>query len=53
MSLQQIAFKNLVERNKDREKREGAPAPNSAIQVNKWSKHLAVVAAWVNVSINH
>jgi hypothetical protein len=32
--FQQIAFKNLVERNKEREKWEGAPAPNSAIQVN-------------------
>lgn len=31
--LQQIAFKNLVERNKEREKQEGAPAPNSAIQL--------------------
>jgi hypothetical protein len=31
--FQQIAFKNLVERNKEREKREGGPAPNSAIQV--------------------
>merc|ERR1711976_1115459 len=31
--LQLIAFKNLVERNKDREKREGQPAPNSAIQL--------------------
>ena len=31
--LQQIAFKNLVERNKEREKLEGAPAPNSAIQL--------------------
>jgi len=31
--LQQIAFKNLVERNKEREKREGPPAPNSAIQL--------------------
>jgi len=31
--LQQIAFKNLVERNKEREKREGQPAPNSAIQL--------------------
>lgn len=31
--LQQIAFKNLVERNKEREKCEGAPAPNSAIQL--------------------
>jgi len=31
--LQQIAFKNLVERNKDREKREGPPPPNSAIQL--------------------
>merc|ERR1712126_2594 len=28
--LQQIAFKNLVERNKEREKVVGAPAPNSA-----------------------
>ena len=32
--LQQIAFKNLVERNKEREKVEGGPpAPNSAIQL--------------------
>ncbi len=31
--LQQIAFKNLVERNKEREKQEGVPAPNSAIQL--------------------
>jgi len=31
--LQLIAFKNLVERNKDREKREGPPTPNSAIQL--------------------
>ncbi len=32
--MQQIAFKNLVERNKDREKVEGGPpAPNSAIQL--------------------
>ena len=31
--LQQIAFKNLVERNKEREKVVGAPAPNSAIQL--------------------
>ena len=31
--FQQIAFKNLVERNKEREKREGPPAPNSAIQL--------------------
>jgi len=31
--LQQIAFKNLVERNKDREKSEGAPPPNSSIQL--------------------
>ena len=31
--LQQIAFKNLVERNKEREKSDGAPAPNSAIQL--------------------
>merc|ERR1712062_908164 len=31
--LQLIAFKNLVERNKEREKREGPPAPNSAIQL--------------------
>jgi len=31
--LQQIAFKNLVERNKEREKREGPPPPNSAIQL--------------------
>ena len=32
-SFQQIAFKNLVERNKEREKREGPPPPNSAIQL--------------------
>jgi len=31
--LQLIAFKNLVERNKDREKRDGPPTPNSAIQL--------------------
>lgn len=31
--FQQIAFKNLVERNKEREKREGPPPPNSAIQL--------------------
>eukprot|EP00095_Tigriopus_kingsejongensis_P004705 snap_masked-scaffold276_size226481-processed-gene-1.6 protein:Tk04705 transcript:snap_masked-scaffold276_size226481-processed-gene-1.6-mRNA-1 annotation:"transcription factor dp-1-like" len=31
--LQQIAFKNLVERNREREKQEGQPAPNSAIQL--------------------
>ena len=31
--IQQIAFKNLVERNKDAEKRFGAPTPNSAIQL--------------------
>ena len=32
--FQQIAFKNLVERNKEREKVEGGPpAPNSAIQL--------------------
>ena len=31
--MQQIAFKNLVERNKEREKVVGAPAPNSAIQL--------------------
>ena len=31
--LQQIAFKNLVERNKDREKNEGCPPPNSSIQL--------------------
>ena len=32
--MQQIAFKNLVERNKEREKVEGGPpAPNSAIQL--------------------
>ena len=30
---QLIAFKNLVERNKDREKRDGPPTPNSAIQL--------------------
>jgi len=31
--LQQIAFKNLVERNKEREKVDGAPTMNSAIQL--------------------
>lgn len=31
--LQQIAFKNLVERNKETEKTTGAPTPNSAIQL--------------------
>lgn len=31
--LQQIAFKNLVQRNKDLEKSQGPPAPNSAIQL--------------------
>lgn len=31
--MQQIAFKNLVERNKEREKVVGGPAPNSAIQL--------------------
>ncbi|XP_040580647.1 transcription factor Dp-1 [Lepeophtheirus salmonis] len=31
--LQQIAFKNLLERNKEREKIKGVPAPNSAIQL--------------------
>ncbi|XP_076454268.1 transcription factor Dp-1-like [Babylonia areolata] len=31
--LQQIAFKNLVQRNREREKTHGAPAPNSAIQL--------------------
>ena len=31
--LQQIAFKNLVERNKETEKSGGAPTPNSAIQL--------------------
>ncbi|KAK7089970.1 transcription factor Dp-1-like [Littorina saxatilis] len=31
--LQQIAFKNLVERNREREKAQGAPAANSAIQL--------------------
>jgi len=31
--IQQIAFKNLVERNKDLEKCYGAPTPNSAIQL--------------------
>lgn len=31
--IQQIAFKNLVERNKDAEKCFGAPTPNSAIQL--------------------
>lgn len=33
MTLQQIAFKNLVERNREREKGEGPPALNSAIQL--------------------
>ena len=32
-TFQLIAFKNLVERNKEREKREGPPTPNSAIQL--------------------
>eukprot|EP00096_Caligus_rogercresseyi_P002415 TRINITY_DN1453_c0_g1_i1.p1 TRINITY_DN1453_c0_g1~~TRINITY_DN1453_c0_g1_i1.p1 ORF type:complete len:517 (-),score=220.74 TRINITY_DN1453_c0_g1_i1:2184-3734(-) len=31
--LQQIAFKNLLERNKERERTKGVPAPNSAIQL--------------------
>ena len=31
--IQQIAFKNLVERNKDQEKRVGEPTPNSSIQL--------------------
>merc|ERR1719290_331836 len=31
--LQQIAFKNLVERNRETEKSLGAPTPNSAIQL--------------------
>jgi len=31
--LQQIAFKNLVERNKEAEKMSGSPTPNSAIQL--------------------
>ena len=31
--FQQIAFKNLVQRNREREKAHGAPAPNSAIQL--------------------
>ncbi|KAL3847970.1 hypothetical protein ACJMK2_018858 [Sinanodonta woodiana] len=31
--LQQIAFKNLVQRNRDLEKTQGPPAPNSAIQL--------------------
>jgi len=31
--IQQIAFKNLVERNKNEEKNKGAPPPNSAIQL--------------------
>jgi len=31
--LQQIAFKNLVERNKEAEKLAGSPTPNSAIQL--------------------
>ena len=33
VDLQQIAFKNLVQRNREREKVHGAPAPNSAIQL--------------------
>lgn len=31
--LQQIAFKNLVQRNRELEKSQGAPSPNSAIQL--------------------
>lgn len=31
--LQQIAFKNLVQRNRELEKTQGAPSPNSAIQL--------------------
>lgn len=31
--LQQIAFKNLVQRNRQREETQGPPAPNSAIQL--------------------
>ncbi|KAG7158610.1 Transcription factor Dp-1-like [Homarus americanus] len=31
--LQQIAFKNLVERNRTEERKHGAPSPNSAIQL--------------------
>ncbi|KAH9490289.1 Transcription factor Dp-2 [Bulinus truncatus] len=31
--LQQIAFKNLVQRNRDLERTQGPPAPNSAIQL--------------------
>ena len=31
--IQQIAFKNLVERNKNEEKNKGSPPPNSAIQL--------------------
>jgi hypothetical protein len=31
--LQQIAFKNLVQRNREREKMHGAPPSNSAIQL--------------------
>ena len=31
--FQQIAFKNLVQRNRDLEKSQGAPSPNSAIQL--------------------
>ena len=33
LSLQQIAFKNLVQRNKALEQSQGPPAPNSAIQL--------------------
>ena len=38
-TFQQVAFKNLVERNREREKREGGPAPNSAIQVSPSGVH--------------
>ena len=31
--LQQIAFKNLVERNRGEERANGSPSPNSAIQL--------------------
>lgn len=32
-TFQQIAFKNLVERNRSEERIQGAPSPNSAIQL--------------------
>ena len=31
--LQQIAFKNLVQRNKQKEREQGPPAPNTAIHL--------------------